>query len=175
MSVFPILYTRQTRNSYFQVTQIMHGIKFKSLVPNDDNRIADADDMRQLFLKDHMGRSMDEFTIFVASEVSIFEVLITLANRAQGMIELPRSLVFDHFMTNLGLCEYRDWTFKVTNHMDLNTQHVIQILKRFNDRTYMEDGTGGGLFPMHHGGHGDQREVELWYQMGAWMKERRLY
>jgi hypothetical protein len=48
-----------------------------------------------------------------------------------------------------------------------------RILYRFNiinKRLYNEDGTGGGLFPLAHPRQ-DQREIEVWYQMMAYLQE----
>ena len=42
------------------------------------------------------------------------------------------------------------------------TDYVEEIIFRFLDRNYQRDGSGG-LFIVH--GHGDLRNVEIWYQM----------
>jgi hypothetical protein len=46
---------------------------------------------------------------------------------------------------------------------------VDKILNRILDRTYKRDGIGG-LFPLKHPKK-DQRRVELWYQMNAYLVE----
>jgi hypothetical protein len=50
---------------------------------------------------------------------------------------------------------------------------VKSILERVKNRDYETDGHGG-LFPLRNPPE-DQRQVELWYQMGHWMAENDLY
>jgi hypothetical protein len=172
--VFPVMYIPETRYSYFHVCETMHGIPFIPLVPNDENRIADVSDFRNQFLmvgKDET--SILEWNDILRMDASVFEVLVVLAEKAEDLISLNQRLIFDHFLTNLGLRECRDWTFRPPAHMRRNIEHVQVVIGRFNDRTYDPAGDGG-LFPLRRP-ETDQRTVELWYQMGAWMTENRLY
>jgi hypothetical protein len=46
-------------------------------------------------------------------------------------------------------------------------------LHKLNNRTYSKLGKGG-LFPLRSSAY-DQRKVELWYQMAAFMTENHMY
>ena len=62
--------------------------------------------------------------------------------------------VLEMMIDNLGLGTMHDGI--------IDTDHVERIIFHFLDRDYKRDGTGG-LFKVH--GHGDLRNVEIWYQM----------
>ena len=48
-------------------------------------------------------------------------------------------------------------------------ENIDEILNKFIDRTYRASGYGG-LFPLRHSKE-DQRKVEIWYQMAAYLIE----
>jgi hypothetical protein len=140
----------------------MDEIPFRILVPMDENRAADGFELRNAFMKNRSGELFER-------EVSIFEVLVGLAKRASVMVDQDMKMWFSIFLANL----------KIDHHSDpcLNSascvRRVERILYRFNNRRYTARGTGG-LFPLTRP-IVDQRRVELWYQMGAYMNENRLY
>lgn len=67
-------------------------------------------------------------------------------------------------MFNSGLAALDD------TYSDDTYERIQYRLNVINKRLYNEDGTGGGLFPLRHATQ-DQREVELWYQMMAYLTE----
>jgi len=72
---------------------------------------------------------------------------------------------FWEMMDNLGLTAYDD-----DSYVDLDgTTYVEQIIDEFVNREYDYDGTGG-IFPLKHA-EKDQRNVEIWYQMSAYLYE----
>jgi hypothetical protein len=48
---------------------------------------------------------------------------------------------------------------------------IQNIFIRLNRREYDSDGGNGGLFPLNEPNE-DQRDVEVWYQMMAYLQER---
>ena len=101
-------------------------------------------------------------------DASIFEVLVGLAYRASYMIGMRPEEFFYKLLSNLGLTTFSD------NHFTPSAgNRVRRVLNRFNDRKYGASGLGG-LFPLAHPEE-DQRQVELWYQMGVWMTENQMY
>jgi hypothetical protein len=151
-------------SSYGTVCTAMHNLIFKDKVPHDSNRIAEAADLRNAFLDTNPRSGTRDWNDVLARDASIFEVLVELARRANFMIELDDMKWFQIFLKNLGLDRYCDWYC-----LSHGTGHIFRVLRRFNERTYKPDGSGG-LFPLKNPG-GDQREIELWYQLGAWVNE----
>lgn len=154
--------------SYTKVCRRMHEITFKDLIDYDENRIADAVGFRNGFLAVSPGMGPLEISDLMEPDATIFEVLYGLARRADDMIPMTVPVWFKGFIENLGLGRFND-QYCLTH----PTRSITKYLNRFNDRTYKPNGEGG-LFPLKHP-KDDQREVELWYQMGAWMTEKHLY
>ena len=69
-------------------------------------------------------------------------------------------------MDNLGLVPFDDESY-----VDLDGQtYVERIIDDFVKREYDFNGVGG-IFPLKHAEQ-DQRDVEIWYQMSAYLYER---
>lgn len=130
--------------------------EFVWLVPNDDNRIGDALDLRREFWGE--GRFLPQ------EGVSILEILVALSRRAawNGGGEAPDWVWI--FIRNLHLNKYSD---PLT---DRKKDSVEEILEHFVWRNYAPNGEGG-LFPLTETEH-DQTKVELWYQMHAYIMEK---
>ena len=100
--------------------------------------------------------------------VNVLEVMIGLAKR---MIFFGGREVSDwlkEMMENLGFGE--DTTSDDVYDLYGGDDYVYNTLDIFVNREYDPDGRGG-LFPLD-GTHANQREVELWYQMQAYIIER---
>lgn len=156
-------------SSYWLVCTRMHELVFKALVPHDENRIVDGANLRNGFSSGiGKGLELDQANLLL-HDATVFEVLVGLAARANLMIEMDEMKWFQLFLRNLKLDIFSDWY--CLNHI---TGRIDRILNRFNDRTYRYSGHGGGLFPLSRP-KDDQRDVELWYQMGAFMTEHSMY
>jgi hypothetical protein len=156
-----------SRLSYTTMCHCMHQIEFRCIVPFDDNRIAYASTFRNQYLEDS-GLSGLELTNLMLPNATMLEVLYGLARQADDMIPIMVPTWFEIFFTNLGLVKYNDEYC-----LKHNTYPMVRRLVRFNNRDYRSDGLGG-IFPLRKS-DGDQREVELWRQMGAWMTENGMY
>jgi len=152
------------------VCSVMHEIEFLALVPHDENRIADGAELRNRFQRES-NKSLGPMEIadLMASNVSVFEVLLALADRADFMVPLTQKVWFRIFIENLKLDEFTD------EYCDRNKTlwPVKSIINCFNNRAYSKTGKRG-IFPLRRP-RCDQREVELWYQMGAYMTENAMY
>lgn len=158
-----------TKNNYTVLCDAMHRFPFKNLVRHDDNRVAEGIALRDEFLKNYRKRyNVSDKLDMVMPDASIFEVLVSLANRADFVYDNGEEFWFDLFITNLKLKEFNDMGF-----LARDAAKVERRLRRFNDRRYAPDGDGG-IFPLKDPQE-DQREVELWYQMAAYMTENRMY
>lgn len=156
--------------SYIAVCDIMHSIHFNDKVPNDSNRTADGEELRDQFisLDDNIG--LDDFTEMAGlGKASVLEVLIGLSRRSGAVTEaLKPAEWFRTFFGNLGLLRYHDARF-----VPRNTLRVSTILRTFNGRTFDPDGSGG-IFPLKNP-LTDQRYIELWFQMAAYINENEMY
>jgi hypothetical protein len=146
----------------------MHQVEFTPLIPFDENRASVASGLRHEFQQIAGCLSPDESQDLMSPKISVFEVLIGLAGQADSQIPLTVPVWFHIFIENLGLDAYTD-----ENTRGRSSFHVEKIIHRFNNREYRPNGRGG-IFPMRSPRH-DQREVELWYQMGEYMTEEGMY
>ena len=160
--------------SYLDICGMMHRTRFRVCVPMDDNRAADGVELREEFLatQEYVFRrfghdSQGEKAIKVAAP-SVFEVLVALSRKADFMVSFGEKGWFRIFLENLGLHDFTD-----TMITGGDVSRVNRIIAKFNNRTYRPSGAGG-LFPLKRATE-DQRHVELWYQMCAYMAENHMY
>jgi hypothetical protein len=155
--------------SYKIVCNSMHRLVFKNLVPHDGNRVADATGLRDEFLDGYLKRysELDRMDLLVP-EASVFEVLVGLAKRCDFAVDHGEPFWFSTFMTNLKLRVFSDASYSASDAAKLE-----RALRKFNDRRYDFNGNGG-IFPLKSPTE-DQRKVELWYQMAAYMTENEMY
>jgi hypothetical protein len=144
------------RTGYWGLFQILHDTEFVWMVPNDDNRVEDARQLRVEFAGTHGKPS-----------VSVLEVLVALSRRVAWVASgTPEGWAWK-LLCNLGLNKFRD---PISNR---KVQKVNDILYAVIWRTYAPDGVGG-FFPLSDPIR-DQRQVEIWYQMHAYVRESHPY
>ena len=97
-------------------------------------------------------------------DCSMLEMLIALSDRTAFQTDGRLEEWFWRFMHNLELDRYSDDLYEISIQ-----EEVEDTLTRVIWRKYAQDGTGG-LFPLRHPDH-DQRKIELWYQMSAYILE----
>ncbi len=163
---FDWLYDQIRAGSYVLLCQIMHETTFRVLVDYDENRVGDVNELRLNFMTVTRIDPLDEDSL-TRPDVTVFEILVCLARRAEDQTRLPMQVWFGMFIENLGLRSFTDDNFA------LHRRQIVQILRRFNDRLYRPNGQGG-LFPLRNP-RGDQRQVELWYQLGYYLTENEMY
>jgi len=160
----------QPEKSYWLLAKDLHRSVFYSLVPHDENRAADGIALREEYLSEINAPKY----IRIDGECSVLEMLIGLARRMDfetGDAEHDTdatSLWFWEMIVNLGLDEYSDDNY-VRNEGVLVVDTVIE---HFLERDYRWDGLGG-LFPLNSAEE-DQRKVEIWYQMNAYLTEKEV-
>lgn len=150
--------------TYGGLVDIMHQTEFIWMpsTPNDDNRIGDGMDLRVEFCREH------DISPIVRDELgfcTFLEVLIGLSRRLEwnaGGTTAP-SWAWQ-LVRNLGLDRYSDPVGRG------KTQRVHDILETCIYRTYEANGQGG-FFPLRNPRE-DQRPVELWYQMAAYLDDQ---
>lgn len=157
---------RNPERLYWSLARILYTTEFDWFVPNDDNRAEDGRDLRLEFRQTLRNPSVmdDEW---LGLPCSIFEMLIGISRRLafESGFEGEASAWFWILIDNLDLRRFNDSAYK---NSDLG--EVVYILQRLSNRTYDYDGRGG-LFPLSYPEE-DQRHVELWYQLNAYLLER---
>jgi hypothetical protein len=154
---------RRAELNYFNLMRIIFKKEFVWLIPNDDNRVNDGTDLRTLFIDNNEFENVDPD--WYEQGCSMLEMLIGLAHRYAFETNQPYRVCFWEMITNLGLHEYNDA-------VDIPRDVVEDKLDKVIWRTYSRNGRGG-LFPLQRPVK-DQRDVELWYQLSAYIIERRL-
>lgn len=95
---------------------------------------------------------------------SMLEMLIALCHRISFESDRTAGDWFWKLMQNLELRDYTDNKFNRQTE-----EHIDECLDRVINRTYEPTGRGG-LFPLAAAMQ-DQRNVEIWYQMSAYLLE----
>lgn len=146
---------------FIELAKQLHKTPFVFLIPNDINRVADAFEIREEFVKTRLS-TVDPS--WAAMDASVFEVFIALAQRCSWQTGMSLFDWFYIFTTNLGL---NDQINPITD----NTLTLVRddILARWMYRNYEKNGVGG-LFPLRKPTK-DQRKVEIWEQMSAYLIE----
>ena len=127
----------------------------------DENRIKDGKALRYEFLRS------PEAPVGVPPEwmnygCSVLELMIGMARHMVDMAGGEPPFWFWVLTENLGLRHY-------TDDVEIDTADVEETLQRVIFRRYNYDGKGG-FFPLDYP-ESDQRNVELWYQMSAYILE----
>lgn len=141
--------------------------EFYSDIRGDENRAADALELRRMFEKQEGLDIPDDLILtYLDFPVTILEVLIEMsirADRLAGEIGNPRPYIwFGTMLFNMGLLRYDDFHYDETE--------VFRRVMIFLNRAYNPDGTGGGPFVLREP-RADLRTTELWYQMQWYLSE----
>ncbi|MFL5661346.1 MAG: hypothetical protein ACJ8BW_08330 [Ktedonobacteraceae bacterium] len=146
--------------TYSGLATLMFDIPFEYSHPMDGNRIGDGLDLRVEFARENRfsPKSMEKF-----GPGSFLEVLIGLS----------RQMAFIAGGNAIG------WAWELLHNLELHRlsdpltpskqRKAEEIIYAAMQRTYLPDGTGG-FFPLTRP-DGDQTQIELWYQMNAYIEE----
>lgn len=146
--------------THWKLAQHLLSTEFIWLIPNDDNRCEDGKELRYEFAEE-LGL-FDIDPDWMEMGCSMLEMLIALSRRVAFYGEGAPSVWFWRMMKNLGLD-------KINDRVRFNRRVVDEAIERVMWRLYDSDGRGG-LFPLRNPKQ-DQRDVELWYQMNAYLLE----
>ncbi len=147
------------KRTYFLLEEQLFLKDFTWSIPNDDNRSEDGKALRQEFLEDY---TVD--TSWMASPCNVLEMLVSLARRVSFESFGTPDQWFWKLIENLGFGDLTDEAYTYTT-----GEYVDVVLDNLLRRTYEPDGRGG-LFPLTDPNQ-DQRQVEIWYQMAAYLLE----
>lgn len=150
--------------TYLKVLERMFFHEFIWIIPNDDNRAEDGRDLRREFLDETGIRNPDKDWLWLGC--SMLELFIGIARRLAFEGGGEARDWFWVLMRNTGLILYDDGK-RMTRRAK---EDIAEILDDMIWRTYHPNGRGG-LFPLQYPQQ-DQRDVEIWYQMSAYLLER---
>lgn len=136
---------------------------FVAIVSHDENRIADAKDLRDEFLSDvgDVRGAVD----WMKAPCTMLELFVILSRELAFEMDDPASVWFWHLIEVLDLEQFDDRKYSQSSQ-----EAIRATLDRVIWRTYEPDGHGG-LFPLRSPER-DQRDVELWYQLNAYLLEQ---
>lgn len=153
---------RTNGRTYIDLMGQLHSKEFVWVVPNDDNRLEDAMALRHQFVND-TGITNPGNLLLGVPPLSVLEVILGLSHRCAFA----------------GGGTPPNWAWRLIENLDLQNmadpvstrkaERIDDILDTFIYRNYEPDGSGG-LFPLTHP-NGNQKEVEIWYQMNAYLDE----
>lgn len=152
---------RNSSRTYWALARQLYKKEFVWFIPNDDNRLEDGRELRHEFIDDEHIEDIDPEWMDLGC--SMLEMLIGLSRRLSFQTDGEARVWFWQLIDTLGLLECNDRSEFLANRVD-------DILNTVIWRTYNPDGHGG-LFPLHNPAE-DQRTVEIWYQMCAYLIER---
>lgn len=147
--------------SYSSLLYQLYGKPFRWFVDHDDNREADGQELREEYESTF---GIEGQVLQLNADASMLEILISLSDHLAFATEDPAADWFWKLIENLELKHYRD-----SNYGHQAEDEVDRCLETVLNRTYSEDGVGG-IFPLRTTRH-DQRRIELWYQMQAYLLE----
>jgi hypothetical protein len=145
-------------NTFNKLFEIMHNVEFIWTIQGDDSRVADAIELRQEFTNER------EPNLNLGS-ATFLEVVIALSRRAafiSGEEKLAPQWAWI-LLKNIHVHTASD-PLSPDKTMHLNDRLNVVIW-----RQYREDGHGG-FFPLQNPEQ-DQTQVEIWYQMNAYINE----
>jgi hypothetical protein len=149
------------RYTHWSLLRQLHQKEFVWLIANDDNRVEDGRELRYEFSYDTKRRLTPEWHSF---PVSVLEMIIALSKRLTFQADGEVRTWFWHLMANLGLDHISDDRY---NAKPTTIKVIDQTLETLIWRNYDYSGDGG-LFPLSDPKE-DQRRVEIWYQMNAYI------
>lgn len=155
--------TRVRTRTHWKLFRQLNDTIFVAVVPFDENRVADARDMKYEFLAEAEDEAGDPD--WTRSPVSMLEVLIVLSRQLAFEMDDPVAPWFWHLIETLQLEHFNDREYD--NHAQ---EAIANTIDRVIWRNYEPDGRGG-LFPLRNPRE-DQRKVELWYQLNAYLLEQ---
>lgn len=150
-------------DNYNSLLEHLHLSEFSDdtaiLIPNDSNRIVDSIGLRERYCHRYHVKNYNDI---YSESCTVLELLISLSKRMEDQFGIKDyTSWFWEMIGNLKLTEFDDESYSYKN--------VDKILKKFLMRRYSKNGNGG-LFPILYPSE-DQRKLEIWYQMNAYLNE----
>ncbi|AWN05998.1 hypothetical protein SEA_PHERRYCRUZ_41 [Streptomyces phage PherryCruz] len=150
--------------TYWTLFRQMFKTKYLWLVPLDENRLEDGKALRIHFLREQGLSREDVDPGWIEIECSFLELVVALAHHLEFHAGGTVPYWFWKLMENIDLRGYHDGIRAYPE------DEIEGILYSVMFRQYNRHGEGG-FFPLREPCE-DQRGVELWYQLEAYVQER---
>lgn len=153
--------SRNTARTHWAFARQLYKKEFLWFVPNDDNRAEDGRDLRHEFISVTGTDPSDEW---MSLGCSMLEMLIALSRHLAFLANGDSLSWFWEMVENLNIP--MSWVSDAHYNEEISDT-VDAALDRVIFRTYEGNGEGG-LFPLQNPKE-DQRGIELWYQLNAYV------
>lgn len=150
--------------SHWEIARQLYSTRFEWFVRNDDNRAEDGIALREEFIFEEDIQDFEMNDLWLTLDCSMLEMMIALARRVSFNSTGEAGDWFWKFLTTLELDHYSDLRYNSGVKALVKTTVERVIYRRY------ERNGDGGLFPLQHA-RKDQRKVELWEQMSAYLLE----
>lgn len=157
---------KNRNQTYWKLLRILHNKEFTwdpNRIDKDGNRAQDGKDLRQQFLRETGTKVTDRDRDWLQFGCSFLELFVVLSWQLEFDGGQTQHYWFNVLLQNLTIHEFVDTNPPAEGVIN----HILDIVI---DRSYTPTGAGG-LFPLENPRE-DQREVELWYQLNAYLLER---
>lgn len=152
---------KDPRLTHWKLLRQMFQKEFAWIIPNDDNRMEDGKELRREFVRDINLDDIDPHWADLGC--SFLELMVGLSRHMAFNAGGEPYYWFWRLMENIGLNDISDAKRVAKRKVDDAMDNVIW-------RQYEPDGSGG-FFPLREPNK-DQRGVELWYQLSAYVLEQ---
>jgi len=149
--------------TYWRLFKQLFTTEFLWIIPNDDNRLEDGKALRREFLHEQAIDTQDVDPDWIELGCSVLELMVGLARRLEFEAGGQPHYWFWTMMENIGLRTFHDGVRRYPR------RHIDDVLHSIIFRQYNSSGLGG-FFPLQFPNE-DQRNVELWYQLSAYVLE----
>lgn len=151
---------KNPKRTFWSLFDLLYQVEFWEKVPNDDNRAEAGRQLRWEFLDD-----VNLYDCEWADDpaCSFLEMLVALVRWLAENEDGEPTDWFWHLLNNIGLMECNDASRFDKGLVEGTVRDVVERKYEYNGQ--------GGLFPLRHPRE-DQRDVELWYQMNAYILEQ---
>ena len=167
----------QGDKSYYNLLGIMYETPFEIKIDNDGNRAVDGNEFKSAYILDIYGTEEQkniDFHMPAEQNCSILEMIMGISKRMAFELAEDESEDCDFYkyfweiLDNLDLIKYND--DKISEEYAVSKLKIYEILNKLNERKYKKSGEGG-MFPLYRP-QKNQKKVEIWYQMQAYINEQ---
>lgn len=155
---------------YSKLARILADFPFYSVIPRDIHRAKDGERLRVDYAENHYIEESD-YRKICSKNCSYLEMLTALSIRMSELTVdgddggFAVKKFFWELLANAGLNYFSDenWSWETSPEV------IKETLKMISERGFRYDGVGG-FFPLREPKI-DQRTIEIWYQMSAFLNE----
>ena len=150
--------------TYWSLFRHLLKTQFVWSIPLDENRAEDGKELRHEFADTYLIRTADLNRDWLELDCSVLELMVGLSRKLAFEAEGGGpNYWFWKLLENLELTGYSD-------DQRFPARRITEIIQRVLSRQYEPNGEGG-FFPLNRPTQ-DQRQVELWYQLSAYVLEQ---